>query len=79
MNSIFVSHRARPSLSLIQNARDDVNPEDFFREGNITDDGYFYPERGNIVTIRGRTVLVISTEKKNRETSSITVLRLEVL
>ena len=56
-----------------------MDPEDFFKEGNITADGYFYPARGNIVTIRGRIVLVISTEKKNRETSSITVLRLEVL
>lgn len=72
-SNIFVSHRARPTLSLIRNAREDVNPEDFFTEGDITDDGRFYPERGDIVTVQGRTVLVISTEMRNRKMSSITV------
>lgn len=72
-NNIFVSHRARPTVSLIRNAREDVNPEDFFTGGDLTDDGLFYPERGDIVTVQGRTVLVISTEKRNREMSSVTV------
>ena len=64
-NNIFVSHRARPTVSLIRNAREDANPEDFFTEGDLADDGLFYPERGDIVTVQGRTVLVISTEKRN--------------
>lgn len=72
-NNIFVSHRARPTLSLIRNSRDDVNPEEFFTEGDITDDGRFYPERGDIVSVQGRTSLVISTKKRNRKMSSITV------
>lgn len=49
-----------------------MNPEDFFTEGDLTDDGLFYPERGDIVTVQGRTVLVISTERRNREKSSVT-------
>lgn len=71
-NNIFVSHRARPTYSLIRNARNEVNPEEFFTEGDLDDDGRFYPERGDIVAIQGRTVLVLSTEKRNREMSSIT-------
>lgn len=50
-----------------------MNPEEFFTEGDITDDGRFYPERGDIVSVQGRTSLVISTKKRNREMSSITV------
>lgn len=71
-NNIFVSHRTRPTYFLIRNAKNDVNPEKFFTEGDLNDDGRFYPERGDIVAIRGKTVLVLSTEKRNRAMSSIT-------
>lgn len=67
-----MTHRARPTYGLIRNAREEVNPEEFFTEGDAGDDGRFHPERGDIVTIHGRTVLVLSAGRRNRETGSVT-------
>lgn len=70
----YHSHRTRPTFQLIQNARNEVNPEEFFTVGDVNDDGRFYPERGDIIAIQGRTVLVLSTKQRNREMSSMTAL-----
>ena len=69
--NLFVNHRARPSLTLVRNAAlDGINPVEFFTEGDIKDDGKFYPERGDVVSISGKTMLVLTKQKQNRETHS---------
>ena len=71
--NLFVNHRARPSINLIRAcALDGINPVEFFTEGDVSDDGKFYPDRGDIVQISGKTVLVLTKEKHNRETHSLT-------
>ena len=67
------NHRARPSINLIRAcALDGINPVEFFTEGDVSDDGKFYPDRGDIVQISGKTILVLTKEKHNRQTHSLT-------
>ena len=71
--NLFVNHRARPSITLIRAcALDGINPEEFFTTGDTTDDGKFYPDRGDIVQLSGKTILVLTKEKQNRKTRSLT-------
>ncbi len=71
--NLFVNHRARPSINLIRAcALDGINPVEFFTAGDTSDDGKFYPDRGDIVSISGKTILVLTKEKHNRETHSLT-------
>ena len=71
--NLFVNHRARPSINLIRAcALDGINPVEFFTEGDVSDDGKFYPDRGDIVQLSGKTILVLTKEKHNRETHSLT-------
>ena len=71
--NLFVNHRARPSINLIRAcALDGINPVEFFTEGDTSDDGKFYPDRGDIVQLSGKTILVLTKEKHNRETHSLT-------
>ena len=49
-----------------------INPIEFFTEGDVSDDGKFYPDRGDIVQLSGKTILVLTKEKHNRETHSLT-------
>lgn len=51
---------------------DGINPTEFFTEGDTSDDGKFYPDRGDIVQISGKTILVLTKEKHNRATHSLT-------
>lgn len=53
-------------------ALDGINPVEFFTEGDVSDDGKFYPNRGDIVQLSGKTILVLTKEKHNRETHSLT-------
>ena len=63
----------RPSINLIRAcALDGFNPVEFFTEGDVSDDGKFYPNRGDIVQLSGKTILVLTKEKHNRETHSLT-------
>lgn len=63
----------RPSINLIRAcALDGINPVEFFTEGDVSDDGKFYPNRGDIVQLSGKTILVLTKEKHNRETHSLT-------
>ena len=41
-------------------------------ENGVSDDGKFYPDRGDIVQISGKTILVLTKEKHNRQTHSLT-------
>lgn len=76
--NLFVNHRARPSITLIRAcALDGINPVEFFTEGDTSDDGKFYPDRGDIVQLSGKTILVLTKEKHNRATHSLTGVCLE--
>ena len=70
--NLFINYRTKPSVALIAKACADVNPEEFFTLGDANEDGKFYPERGDIVSISGKTMLVLTKEKSNRETHSFT-------
>lgn len=41
---------------------------DNLTEGDTSDDGKFYPDRGDIVQLSGKTILVLTKEKHNRAT-----------
>ena len=76
--NLFVNHRARPSINLIRACvLDGINPVEFFTEGDASDDGKFYPDRGDIVLLSGKTILVLTKEKHNRATHSLTGVCLE--
>ena len=68
--NLFINYRTKPSVMLISKACKDVNPEEFFIAGNPEEDGKFYPDRGDIVSISGKTMLVLSKEKNNRKNDS---------
>lgn len=70
--NLFINYRAKPSVSLISKACADVNPEEFFTLGDENEDGKFYPERGDIVSIYGKTMLVLTKVSANRESHSFT-------
>ena len=70
--NLFINYRTKPSVALIAKACADVNPEEFFTLGDAKEDGKFYPERGDVVAISGKTMLVLTKEKSNRETHSFT-------
>ena len=71
--NLFVNHRARPSITLIRAcALSGIDPVEFFTAGDTTDDGKFYPDRGDIVSLSGKTILVLTKEKHNRATHSLT-------
>lgn len=70
--NLFINYRTKPSVALIAQACADVNPEEFFTLGDANEDGKFYPDRGDIVSISGKTMLVLTKEKSNRETHSFT-------
>lgn len=54
-----------------------INPIEFFTEGDVSDDGKFYPNRGDIVQLSGKTILVLTKKKHNRTTHSLTGVCLE--
>lgn len=71
--NLFVNDRAKPTVNLIRAAAlDGIDPAEFFTAGDSTDDGKFYPDRGDIVSLFGKTILVLSKEKQNRLTHSLT-------
>ena len=41
-------------LKLALSATDGINPVEFFTEGDVSDDGKFYPDRGDIVQLSGK-------------------------
>lgn len=71
--NLFVNHRARPSVMLIRKAADKgIDPSQFFIAGELSDDGKFYPERGDVVSISGKTMLVLSRYEQNKTNHSFT-------
>ena len=56
---------------------DEINPIEFFTEGDASDDGKVYPDRGDIVQLSGKTILVLTKDKHNRATHSLTGVCLE--
>jgi len=71
--NLFVNDRAKPTVNLIRAAAlDGIDPAEFFTTGDSTDDGKFYPDRGDIVSLSGKTILVLTKEKQNRLTHSLT-------
>ena len=75
--NLFLNHRAWPSYQFIKATCNDVNPDDFFVEGDLEDDGRFYPERGDIVSIQRKTAIVLSTAERNQKMSSVTVFEMK--
>lgn len=66
--NIFVAYRANPSLKLIRKVcEDNINPLEFFTstEGEIVSLKDYIPERGDIVSVEEKLVLVISNHKEN--------------
>ena len=68
--NLFINYRTKPSIMFISKACKDINPEEFFIAAKPEEDGKFYPERGDIVSISGKTLLVLSKEKSNRKNNS---------
>ena len=44
-----------------------MNPEEFFVPADESVDGFFYPERGDIVSLSGKNILVLSKNKDNSQ------------
>lgn len=68
--NLFVNHRAKPSLLQIRKFALDTDPIEFFTEGDFVEDTYI-PERGDVVSISGKKVLVLSKQEYNIENKAI--------
>ena len=53
--NIFLHRRANLSLLHIRKLAAEVNPEEFFVPADESVDGFFYPDRGDIVSLSGKT------------------------
>ena len=74
--NLFVNHRAKPSLLQIRKFALDTDPIEFFTEGDFVEDTYI-PERGDIVSISGKKVLVLSKQEYNIENKAIMCIYIE--
>lgn len=68
--NLFVNHRAKPSLLQIRKFALDTDPIEFFTEGDFVEDTYI-PERGDVVSIYGKKVLVLSKQEYNIKNKAI--------
>ena len=74
--NLFVNHRAKPSLLQIKKFALDTDPIEFFTEGDFVEDTYI-PERGDVVSISGKKVLVLSKQEYNIENKGIMCIYIE--
>lgn len=74
--NLFVNHRAKPSLLQIRKFALDTDPIEFFTEGDFVEDTYI-PERGDVVSISGKKVLVLSKQEYNIENKAIMCMHIE--
>ena len=65
--NIFLHRRANLSLLHIRKLAAEVNPEEFFVPADESVDGFFYPDRGDIVSLSGKNILVLSKTKDNSQ------------
>jgi hypothetical protein len=72
--NIFVTYRANPTPAFIREVCTEVNPVDFFTsgEGEIKSLSEFVPDRGDIVSVEGKIVLVITRQEANEKNKSYT-------
>ena len=74
--NLFVNHRAKPSLLQIRKFALDTDPIEFFTEGDYVEEVYV-PERGDVVSISGKKVLVLSKQEYNIENKAIMCIYIE--
>jgi len=76
--NIFVAYRATPTPAFIRAACDGTNPADFFTdgEGEIKSLREFTPDRGDIVSVDGTIVLVITKKEDNEKNRIFTGCRI---
>ena len=69
---IFVSYRLNPNISLMRAACGATDPTEFFvaGKGEITPLSNFIPDRGDLVSVSGRTVFVITKKEFNKKSKS---------
>ena len=75
--NLFVNFRTRPSVLLMRKFCDEADPIEFFTDFNIKTTTRYFPDRGDIVTLSGKTMLVLSRKKDNIENSAITAINIE--
>lgn len=73
--NIFVAYRANPTPSFIRAACDEVNPIEFFcdgENGQIKSLNEFIPDCGDIVNVEGKIILVITKAESNEKNKFFT-------
>lgn len=72
--NIFVAYRANPTPAFIRELCSEVNPVDFFTSGTeqIKSLKDFVPDRGDIVSVEGKIVLVITRQDSNEKNKNFT-------
>ncbi len=68
--NIFVAYRAKPTVELIKKACLEVNPIDFFTDGDIPVLQNYVAKRGDIVSIDNTCVFVLSNKIQNEKEHS---------
>lgn len=73
--NMCVVYRAKPSVSFMRECCKDTDPIEFFIDGELPEAPVstepFIPERGDIVNIQGRQVLVLSKKSFSEKTKKI--------
>lgn len=67
--NIFIAHRACPSPAFIKAACKETNPIEFFTDGEkeIKSLKEFIPDRGDIVSVDGKLIFVLTKQKTNEK------------
>ena len=70
--NIFVAYRSNPTPTFIRTACDATDPTEFFTdgEGEIKSLKEFTPDRGDIVSVDGKIILVITKKEPNEKNKS---------
>lgn len=72
--NLFVAYRANPTPIFIKAVCEETNPIDFFTDGEteIKSLKEFVPERGDIVSVDGKIIFVITKQKENEKHKTYT-------
>lgn len=72
--NIFVAYRANPSPIFIKAACQEINPIEFFIDSNaeVKPLKEYIPERGDIISIDGKLLLIITKQKQNKKYNCFT-------
>lgn len=69
--NLFYAYRSYPSIQFMRLVSKDINPIEFFIDSDIQVQQQYIPERGDIVSINGSILLILSNQNLNKKNDSM--------